>query len=426
MKISEVINELLLILLDFAVMYMLLDINLAKVKKAKLFFSSIILAISLILSVYVAFRYGRTTFHEYFPILVQLPFYILFYAISEFKRAKFFFVFLSTYILSSPVIWSPFIVGAFVNYSNRIMILTTVITYLIMFVVIKKFIASLFHYALENLNSSWILLSLLPIFYSILSYLADENNHTLSAWKETSYFRVLILAIIYTSYMVVFIFFKQIREQFLLKNEQTALKLQMSAMKDHLSALIDSQTMASIYKHDLRHHLQYINTCLLQANYEESSNYIMSICNEIEESSVFHYCENDNVNMILSSYITRAKNSGIDFVVDAIIPTTIDVATTDLCAVLANGIENAIVACEKLQDKEKKKIHLSSYIKNGKIFLQIINPYDEVIEFQKDLPISHYEGHGLGTKSIVNIVTKYKGIFSFVAKDNLFTLTVII
>lgn len=426
MKISEITYAAFIIIFDFAVMYMLLDVNPKNVKKLNFIFSLIIFALTLISSGFVAYEYGRFTFTAYFPLLVQIPIYIAYYSISKYRGTKLFFVFISTFIFSTPVIWSPFIVGAFVNYSIKIMTLTSLITYFIMLVLVYKYIAPLFHYALENLQKSWLLLSSLPILYSILSYLTNQYNHTIAAWQETSYFRILILAIIYCAYMVILVLFKQTREQFLLKNEQAILTLQMDAMKEHLSTLKNSQTMASIYRHDLRHHLQYINSCILQNNFEESSKYIMSICSEIEESGVALYCENDSANMILSSYATKAKHKNIEIAIDAIIPQTIHITTADLCVVLSNGIENAMLACKKISCREKKKIHLSCHFKNNKIFIQIINPYEGVIEFKNDIPISNSYGHGTGIISIVNITTKYQGIYSFVAKDNIFTLSVII
>ncbi|MBF8984020.1 GHKL domain-containing protein [Lutibacter sp. B2] len=426
MKIYELIYAFLIILFDFTVMYMLLDIHLKNIKKLNFIFSLIVFGLSLISSMYVASKYGRGTFTAYFPLLVQAPIYIVYSFVSKYKGTKLFFVFISTFIFSTPVIWSPFIVGAFVNYSIRMMTIASLVTYFVMLIMVHKYIAPLFHYALKNLQKNWVSLSLLPMFYTILSYLTNQYNHTIQKWQETSYFRILILAIIYSSYMLILILFKQTREQFIWKNEQSILTLQMAATKEHISQLKTSQNMASIYRHDLRHHLQYINTCILQSKFEESSNYIVSICSEIEESSVVLYCENDNVNIILSSYITKAKDAGIDMTINAVIPTCIHVATTDLCVVLANGIENAIYACEKTNDKEKKKIKLSCHVKNNKILIQIINFYDEAIEFQDDIPISNEDGHGIGIISIINITKKYKGIYSFVAKDNIFTLRIII
>ena len=426
MKISEIIYAILIILFDFAVMYMLLDINLRNVKKLKVIFAMILFALCIIINTFVAGKYGRTTFTSYYPMLVQFPIYIVYYLVSKYKRTKLFFVFTSTLIFSTPVLWSPFIVGSFFNYSTEIMTIASWVTYILMLVIVKKYIAPLFHYALENLQKSWLLLSSLPILYTILSYLSDGYNHTLAAWKETSYFRILLLSIIYSAYMVIFVLFKQIRELLLWKNEQAVLSLKMEAMKEHLSELVNSQTMESIYKQDLTLHLQYINNCISQSNYEEASKYIMSVCSEIEKSSIVLYCDNDEVNMLLSSYVTKAKSTEIDIIIDAVIPTLTHVASTDLCVVIANGIENAIFACNKISDKEKKKINLSCRIKHDKIFIQIINPYDGDIEFRDDIPIANTSEYGMGTMSIVNISKKYQGIYSFVARDKTFILSVII
>jgi sensor histidine kinase regulating citrate/malate metabolism len=184
--------------------------------------------------------------------------------------------------------------------------------------------------------------------------------------------------------------------------------------------------MAAIYRHDLRHHLQYVNTCISQSKLEESKDYIKSICREIEQSYVMLYCENDAVNMILSSYVAKAKTKSIVVTISANIPTVIHIATTDLCVILANAIENAIFACENIPDREKRKITLSCRTQNNKLFIQIINTYEGDIAFQEGIPCANSVGHGMGIKSIIHIVKKYQGVYSFDAKDHVFTLSAIV
>jgi glycopeptide antibiotics resistance protein len=56
-------------------------------------------------------------------------------------------------------------------------------------------------------------------------------------WKDTSYFRILILATIYSAYMVIFVLFKQTTEQGIMKKEQAILTVKMDAMNAYLSEL---------------------------------------------------------------------------------------------------------------------------------------------------------------------------------------------
>ena len=72
-----------------------------------------------------------------------------------------------------------------------------------------------------------------------------------------------------------------------------------------------SQQKTRAYRHDLRHHLQYITACIENEQYEQALQYIHSISAEIEASRVTVYCENEAANLILSSFADRAKAQSI-------------------------------------------------------------------------------------------------------------------
>ena len=46
--------------------------------------------------------------------------------------------------------------------------------------------------------------------------------------------------------------------------------------------------------------------------------------------------------------------------------------------------------------------------------------------FVNDLPISREKNHGIGVKSMVYVVEKYKGIYQFSAKDGVFIFRTIL
>lgn len=68
-----------------------------------------------------------------------------------------------------------------------------------------------------------------------------------------------------------------------------------------ITALRESQNLASRYRHDLRHHLQYLYACLENHQIQKAEDYISDICNELEQQKVIQYCENEAANLILSS-----------------------------------------------------------------------------------------------------------------------------
>ena len=148
--------------------------------------------------------------------------------------------------------------------------------------------------------------------------------------------------------------------------------------------------------------------------------YIHQICADIDNSRVIRYCENDALNLILSSYAGQASDAGIElqFTVTATDFTRFQI--TDLCSLFANALENAIYACEKIPAPEKRYITLKVYEKNNRICIQIANSYLQEPVFENEIPISHEPNHGLGTKSMISVVEKYHGVYGFFAEDGKF------
>ena len=210
-----------------------------------------------------------------------------------------------------------------------------------------------------------------------------------------------------------------------LEQTRNNLKLQVGQAVREIEALRTSQEQTRAYRHDLRHHLQYISACIENGRGEQAQEYIQSICTEIEASKVTNYCENETANLIFSSYASRAENCGVPFRVEANIPQLISVAETDLCVLLSNALENALRACRRLKAEDRAAfIEVEAREKNGWIFLQFVNPCPKGVQFEDGLPVNRAEGHGVGVRSICAIVEKYKGLSDFSVQEGRFILRV--
>ena len=193
-----------------------------------------------------------------------------------------------------------------------------------------------------------------------------------------------------------------------LEQTRNNLKLQVGQAVREIEALRTSQQQTRAYRHDLRHHLQYLSACI-----------------EIEASKVTTYCENEAANLIFSSFAGRAESCGVLLNIQAHIPQLISVAETDLCVLLSNALENALRACRRMKaENGPAYIEVTAREKNGHLFLQFVNPCPEGIQFENGLPVTHAEGHGIGVRSICAIVEKYKGLSDFSVQDGRFILRV--
>ena len=248
------------------------------------------------------------------------------------------------------------------------------------------------------------------------SLLADGNQAAVE-------FMFFVSSVMY----IVFIFRFSAEESARGQLEQTRnnLKLQVGQAVREIEALRTSQQQTRAYRHDLRHHLQYISACIENGRGEQAQEYIQSICSEIEASKVTIYCENEAANLIFSSFAGRSESCGVPLNIQAHIPQLISVAETDLCVLLSNALENALRACRRMKaENGPAYIEVTAREKNGHLFLQFVNPCPEGIQFENGLPVTHAEGHGIGVRSICAIVEKYKGLSDFSVQEGRFILRV--
>ncbi|MGB4438983.1 MAG: ATP-binding protein, partial [Sedimentibacter sp.] len=176
----------------------------------------------------------------------------------------------------------------------------------------------------------------------------------------------------------------------------------------------------------MRHHLNLINSCLADNNEEAAQKYIAEVEKTIDEVTVEKYCSNYTVNLILYSYIMHAKKEEIKVETKIDLPEKNDISDMDLCVIFGNVIENAINACNGILNTNDRSLKIVCKSKNNKLFIQITNSYEGSLQFVDDMPVSSMENHGIGTKSIAAVAEKYSGVYSFTAKDGVFTTSIIL
>lgn len=210
-----------------------------------------------------------------------------------------------------------------------------------------------------------------------------------------------------------------------LEQMQEILNLQVAQAVREIGALRESQQKTRAYRHDLRHHMQYLLSCIENGRSEQAQGYIREICSEIETNQMIAFCENEAANLIFSAFAGRAEKGGISMKIQVVLPQDIAVSESDLCVLLSNALENALHACQKRKEKGLSgMIDVSAYVKKEKFFLQIANSCDEDIVFEHGLPVTRNPGHGIGVCSICAIVEKYNGIYSYSVEDGRFILQV--
>ncbi|MCI9174734.1 MAG: GHKL domain-containing protein [Lachnospiraceae bacterium] len=265
---------------------------------------------------------------------------------------------------------------------------------------------------------------LVPALYYGFDYITRIYTNWLSQSVEAAVeFMPFVCSIAYLIFVSYTSEAERVRSQ--LEQTQKSLNLQLAQVVREIEALRESQEKTRIYRHDLRHHIQYISSCIENGRLEQAQNYMREIYSDVEGSQATAFCENETVNLIFSSFAGRARDDRISVKIDVKIPKMISVSESDFCVLLSNGLENALHACQKLKNRGlHAMIEVSAFETKGKLFLQIINSCEEDVHFENEIPVTDLPGHGMGVRSICAIVERYSGIYAFSVKDGRFILRV--
>ena len=142
----------------------------------------------------------------------------------------------------------------------------------------------------------------------------------------------------------------------------------------------------------------------------------------LRETQMKRYCKNVIIDAVLSTYIHNAESKGILIDIGFDFPDPIPVDATELATVLANAIENAINACEKMGAGEERFLDVK-VLSDPSFMIQVQNSFSGEVELDEDgIPVNREEEHGFGTRSIIAFCDKNKAFYQFLTKGNVCTL----
>lgn len=178
-------------------------------------------------------------------------------------------------------------------------------------------------------------------------------------------------------------------------------------------------------KHDMNNHNNIISALVKNNDYEKLEDYIKKIDSVFSKiNNDILICDNKIIDAICVSKkaICKKKNINIDF--DIQVRNDISVDDVDLCVIYGNLLDNAIEACERIEDDSiKKTIKVESRISKGFLIIKVENSNLENILIKNNKFItlkSDKKFHGIGLDNIRRSIKKYNGELILEDKKNIF------
>ncbi len=280
------------------------------------------------------------------------------------------------------------------------------------------------HLVISRSTQSLLFFGGLPVGYYFFDYATTVYSDALySDFHALHEFLPTILVVFYVLFMTAYHWELQKHMQAELQNSM--LELQQKQTQTELSLLRQAETQAAIYQHDMRHHLSIIAEFLRGGQAEQATAYINKAEHAITAITPKRFCENEIVNLLCNSFSNKSEQQQVQLRCKVKVPKKLSVSDTDLCALLSNGLENALHAVSSLE-APFRSIDFYCEAKQNKLLIEIKNPYIHELIIENGIPVSNKPGHGYGCQSIRSITERYHGICTFQTEQNLFILRVLL
>lgn len=214
------------------------------------------------------------------------------------------------------------------------------------------------------------------------------------------------------------------QREYQLKSDAAILEMAANSMKERLNATEEILSQDRAMRHDRRHFEALLLSLIQDGKVDEAKKCLEERMSQ-EPRGSRSFCENTTVNAALMHYVNVAERNNIRVKVSANIPYSVSVDEMQLAIAISNLLENAIHACEKVPETERF-IEVTAKYKQ-QLLLEISNSCLEKAKLDDDgHPVTSEDGHGIGTRSVLDFVNKTGSEIRYVAKDNMFKVRMII
>lgn len=210
---------------------------------------------------------------------------------------------------------------------------------------------------------------------------------------------------------------------------------QIKAMKRRLEEAESFYGSIRKIRHEMKNHMTNIKGLVAGEKYEEVETYIEKLDETIQTLDYKFNTGNAVTDVIINDKYRKAANAGISFQVRFYYEETDTIPVFDIGIILNNLLENALEACEKLEQKQRY-ISLALKRKNHFLLIEVENSFDGELKWEDgaSVPITTKQSdypdilmeHGIGLKNVKDVADRYLGDMNIKIKENVFQVAVML
>lgn len=194
----------------------------------------------------------------------------------------------------------------------------------------------------------------------------------------------------------------------------------------YFQKLLDNFNECYIQEQELDHNLSTIHNLIYNQDLHNAIHFIQETQEQNCQHTIYDWTSHSNLNILLSYYNYCCHKYQIILQYQLSIFQEIQIDEQDLYILFSVGLENAIDACNYLQNPSQRFIHVEATLRQQHLSITIKNSFDGYINKVNQQLVSRKVNGGSGIPLLQSVVKKYKGTIQMQYPQNTFILQITI
>lgn len=180
------------------------------------------------------------------------------------------------------------------------------------------------------------------------------------------------------------------------------------------------------WRHDYHNHIQAM--LALTDKPEELRQYLWMLNDDLTTVDTVLKTGNVMVDAILNSKLSLIKSHKIGVNAKATVPAKLQIAETDLCAIIGNLLDNAMEGCLRQEEGEERFVRVYIGILKEQLYICVTNSAGGEVRKagKKYLSTKNSVSHGFGLQRIDSLAEKYGGYVNRQSEQGAFATEVML
>lgn len=277
-----------------------------------------------------------------------------------------------------------------------------------------------------HLNTAyWIIYTVLFGIVSMVIFFIFRMGYELNNTYYNTFATVSAVGMTFCTVLVLYLYERQAEQSAQLRMREQYERHLKSQVK-HLDEILLKQEELRRVRHDMNNQLVAIQGYFHEGDIAGSEAYVTSLLQNLQTPSSRIRTGNSALDAILSTKKALAESKGITVDMEVQISDQLPLEPVDVCVIFGNALDNAIEACDRITQGEKK-INLVLVQREGKLLCHLTNTAP--INSSKDFSItskSDKKNHGFGLVNLRESLEKYDCEPTITYKDGQFSLKFVV